>query len=56
MADGDTLIFFNYRSDRARQIVWTIAEIDDQKVGLCPLIKDNQVTIPKDISITTMSK
>jgi 2,3-bisphosphoglycerate-independent phosphoglycerate mutase len=56
IADNDTLIFFNYRSDRMREIVSTFAKIDDKKFGLCPLIKDNEVTIPKSINITTMSK
>jgi len=56
MLDNDTLIFFNYRSDRMRQIVWTINQIDDQKNGYCPLIKENQVTIPKNLYLTAMTK
>ncbi|KAJ3513802.1 hypothetical protein NLJ89_g2742 [Agrocybe chaxingu] len=44
--DGDTLFFFNYRSDRMREIVSVF--------GLPN--KPMEVTVPKDINITTMSR
>ncbi|CAG7847694.1 2,3-bisphosphoglycerate-independent phosphoglycerate mutase {ECO:0000255/HAMAP-Rule:MF_01038} Short=BPG-independent PGAM {ECO:0000255/HAMAP-Rule:MF_01038}; Short=Phosphoglyceromutase {ECO:0000255/HAMAP-Rule:MF_01038}; Short=iPGM {ECO:0000255/HAMAP-Rule:MF_01038}; {ECO:0000255/HAMAP-Rule:MF_01038} [Serendipita indica DSM 11827] len=45
-AEGDTLFFFNYRSDRMREIVSVF--------GLEP--KPMEVTVPKDLHITTMSR
>ncbi|EJD07408.1 cofactor-independent phosphoglycerate mutase [Fomitiporia mediterranea MF3/22] len=44
--DGDTLFFFNYRSDRMREIV-TVFGLDEK-----PL----EVDVPKDLGITTMSR
>ncbi|CCA67848.1 probable phosphoglyceromutase [Serendipita indica DSM 11827] len=44
--EGDTLFFFNYRSDRMREIVSVF--------GLEP--KPMEVTVPKDLHITTMSR
>ncbi|KAG8994346.1 hypothetical protein FRB93_001602 [Tulasnella sp. JGI-2019a] len=44
--DDDTLFFFNYRSDRMREIV--------QVFGLEP--KPMEVTVPKNLNITTMSQ
>jgi len=44
--DKDTLFFFNYRSDRMREIVSVF--------GLDP--KPMEVTVPKDLHITTMSR
>jgi 2,3-bisphosphoglycerate-independent phosphoglycerate mutase len=44
--DGDTLFFFNYRSDRMREIVSVF--------GLPE--KPMEVDVPKDISISTMSR
>ncbi|TRM64527.1 BPG-independent [Schizophyllum amplum] len=44
--DGDTMFFFNYRSDRMREIV-TVFGLPD---------KPMEVDIPKDLHITTMSK
>ncbi|KAG7440103.1 cofactor-independent phosphoglycerate mutase [Guyanagaster necrorhizus] len=44
--DGDSLFFFNYRSDRMREIVSVFGLPD----------KPMEVTIPKDLSITTMSR
>lgn len=44
--DGDTLFFFNYRSDRMREIVSVLGLPD----------KPMEVTAPKDLNITTMSK
>ncbi|KAG8846565.1 hypothetical protein FRB96_001969 [Tulasnella sp. 330] len=44
--DDDTLFFFNYRSDRMREIV--------QVFGLEP--KPMEVTVPKNLGITTMSQ
>ncbi|KAI8807252.1 2,3-bisphosphoglycerate-independent phosphoglycerate mutase [Cladochytrium replicatum] len=45
--DGDTLIFFNYRSDRMREI--------NQALGITPLPFETDV-VPKDISITTFTQ
>ncbi|KAG9042006.1 hypothetical protein FS837_011459 [Tulasnella sp. UAMH 9824] len=45
IGDGDTLFFFNYRSDRMREIVSVFGLPD----------KPMEVTVPKDIDITTMS-
>ncbi|KIJ62198.1 hypothetical protein HYDPIDRAFT_95142 [Hydnomerulius pinastri MD-312] len=44
--DGDTLFFFNYRSDRMREIVSVIGLPD----------KPVEVSIPNDLHITTMSR
>ncbi|KAI0696889.1 cofactor-independent phosphoglycerate mutase [Cerioporus squamosus] len=44
--DGDTLFFFNYRSDRMREIV-TVFGLPD---------KPMEVDVPKDLHITTMSR
>jgi 2,3-bisphosphoglycerate-independent phosphoglycerate mutase len=44
--DGDTLFFFNYRSDRMREITSVF--------GLPQ--KPMEVTVPKDLHITTMSR
>jgi len=44
--DGDTLYFFNYRSDRMREIV-TVFGFDE---------KPMEVDVPKDLHITTMSR
>ncbi|KAG4305523.1 hypothetical protein PORY_001079 [Pneumocystis oryctolagi] len=44
--DGDTLFFFNYRSDRVRQIT--------QVLGIDSTL--TSVQIPKDLSITTMTR
>ncbi|OCH90035.1 cofactor-independent phosphoglycerate mutase [Obba rivulosa] len=44
--DGDTLFFFNYRSDRMREIV-TVFGLPDKPI---------EVDIPKDLHITTMSR
>ncbi|KAJ6608969.1 cofactor-independent phosphoglycerate mutase [Mycena sp. CBHHK59/15] len=44
--DGDTLFFFNYRSDRMRELVTVIGLPD----------KPMEVTVPKDLGITTMSR
>ncbi|RHZ54314.1 hypothetical protein Glove_428g85 [Diversispora epigaea] len=44
--EGDTLFFFNYRSDRMREIVQTF--------GISPPPFD--IEIPKNISITTMTR
>jgi len=44
--DGDTLFFFNYRSDRMREIV-SVFGIDD---------KPMEVQVPKSLHITTMSR
>ncbi|KAK0200296.1 cofactor-independent phosphoglycerate mutase [Desarmillaria ectypa] len=44
--DGDSLFFFNYRSDRMREISSVFGLPD----------KPMKVTIPKDLSITTMSR
>ncbi|KAF8719160.1 hypothetical protein AX14_011381 [Amanita brunnescens Koide BX004] len=44
--DGDTLFFFNYRSDRMREIV-SVLGLPDKPV---------EVEVPKDISISTMSR
>jgi len=44
--DKDTLFFFNYRSDRMREIVSVF--------GVDP--KPMEVTVPKDLHITTMSR
>ena len=40
--DGDTLFFFNYRSDRMREIVTVLGQVEDKKP-----IKD--IHIPKDL-------
>lgn len=45
--DGDTLVFFNYRSDRMREI--------NQALGIAPLPFETS-KVPKDISITTMTQ
>ncbi|KIM64614.1 hypothetical protein SCLCIDRAFT_114790 [Scleroderma citrinum Foug A] len=45
--DGDTLFFFNYRSDRMREIVTVLGQFDEP-------IKDAH--IPKDLHISTMSR
>ncbi|KAF7354776.1 Phosphoglycerate-bisphosphoglycerate-independent [Mycena sanguinolenta] len=44
--DGDTLFFFNYRSDRMRELV-TVLGLPDPPM---------EVTVPKDLGITTMSR
>ncbi|KAA1477986.1 cofactor-independent phosphoglycerate mutase [Dentipellis sp. KUC8613] len=44
--DGDTLFFFNYRSDRMREIA-TVFGLPD---------KPMEVEVPKDLHITTMSR
>ncbi|KAJ7874221.1 phosphoglycerate mutase [Mycena olivaceomarginata] len=44
--DGDTLFFFNYRSDRMRERV-TVLGLPE---------KPMEVTVPKDLHITTMSR
>ncbi|KIM39466.1 hypothetical protein M413DRAFT_446970 [Hebeloma cylindrosporum] len=44
--DNDTLFFFNYRSDRMREIVSVFGLPD----------KPMEVTVPKDLDITTMSR
>ncbi|KAJ7036768.1 phosphoglycerate mutase [Mycena alexandri] len=44
--DGDTLFFFNYRSDRMRELV-TVMGLPDRPM---------EVTVPKDLGITTMSR
>jgi 2,3-bisphosphoglycerate-independent phosphoglycerate mutase len=44
--EGDTLFFFNYRSDRMREIVSVIGLPD----------KPVEVNVPKDLHITTMSR
>ncbi|CAK5282637.1 unnamed protein product [Mycena citricolor] len=44
--DGDTIFFFNYRSDRMREIASVFGLPD----------KPMEVTIPKDLHITTMSR
>jgi len=44
--DNDTLFMFNYRSDRMREIV-TVLGLPD---------KPMEVTVPKDLHITTMSR
>ncbi|KDQ16098.1 hypothetical protein BOTBODRAFT_173371 [Botryobasidium botryosum FD-172 SS1] len=44
--DGDTLFFFNYRSDRVREITSVL--------GLEP--KPMEVDVPKNLNITTMSR
>jgi len=44
--DGDTLFFFNYRSDRMREIVSVFGLPD----------KPMEVDVPKDLHITTMSR
>ncbi|KAF9477053.1 phosphoglycerate mutase [Pholiota conissans] len=44
--EGDTLFFFNYRSDRMREIV-SLFGLPDRPIEL---------TIPKDLNITTMSR
>jgi 2,3-bisphosphoglycerate-independent phosphoglycerate mutase len=46
--DKDTLIFFNYRSDRVREIV--------QILYVDPSPLEGKVTLPSDITLTTMSK
>ena len=45
MEDGDTLFFFNYRSDRMREIV-SVFGLED---------KPMEVDVPKNLHITTMS-
>ncbi|TPX45251.1 phosphoglycerate mutase (2,3-diphosphoglycerate-independent) [Synchytrium endobioticum] len=45
--DGDTLVFFNFRSDRMREI--------NQALGVPPLPFETSL-VPKDISITTMTQ
>ncbi|KAG7092047.1 hypothetical protein E1B28_008428 [Marasmius oreades] len=44
--DGDTLFFFNYRSDRMREIVSVFGLPD----------KPMKIDVPKDLHITTMSR
>ncbi|KAI0779042.1 cofactor-independent phosphoglycerate mutase [Trametes elegans] len=44
--DGDTLFFFNYRSDRMREIS-SIFGLPDKPI---------EIEVPKDLSITTMSR
>ncbi|KAI0792578.1 cofactor-independent phosphoglycerate mutase [Abortiporus biennis] len=44
--EGDTLFFFNYRSDRMREIVSVLGLPD----------KPMEVEVPKDLHITTMSR
>jgi hypothetical protein len=44
--DGDSLFFFNYRSDRMREIVTVIGLLD----------KPVEVTIPKDLVCHLLSK
>ena len=46
--DNDTLIFFNYRSDRVREIV--------QILYVDPSPLEGKVALPADISLFTMSK
>ena len=45
--DGDTLLFFNYRSDRMREI--------NQALGVAPLPFETSI-VPKNIAITTMTQ
>ncbi|TPX36736.1 phosphoglycerate mutase (2,3-diphosphoglycerate-independent) [Synchytrium microbalum] len=47
LKDGDTLLCFNYRSDRMREIA--------QALGVEPLPFETSV-VPKDLSITTMTQ
>jgi 2,3-bisphosphoglycerate-independent phosphoglycerate mutase len=49
MPDNDTLIFFNYRSDRVREIV-QILYVDPSP------LEGKGVKLPSDISLTSMSK
>ncbi|KAI0674010.1 cofactor-independent phosphoglycerate mutase [Trametes maxima] len=44
--DGDTLFFFNYRSDRMREISYVFGLPD----------KPMEVDVPKDLDLTTMSR
>ncbi|KAF8636779.1 hypothetical protein AX16_010980 [Volvariella volvacea WC 439] len=44
--DGDTLFFFNYRSDRMREIA-SLFGLDDKPI---------EIDIPKDLNITTMTR
>ncbi|KAJ6601721.1 BPG-independent [Mycena vulgaris] len=44
--DCDTFLFFNYRSDRRRELV-SVLRIHDRPI---------EVTVPKDLGITTMSR
>jgi 2,3-bisphosphoglycerate-independent phosphoglycerate mutase len=44
--DGDTLFFFNYRSDRMRQII-SVFGLDE---------KPTEIDVPKNLHITTMSR
>ncbi|CAE6435551.1 unnamed protein product [Rhizoctonia solani] len=46
LTDNDTIFFFNYRSDRMREIVSVFGLPD----------KPMEVTVPKDLHITTMSR
>jgi 2,3-bisphosphoglycerate-independent phosphoglycerate mutase len=46
--DGDTLFFFNYRSDRVREITQLLGDVDRSPKPDFPY--------PKDISITTMTQ
>ena len=46
--DNDTLIFFNYRSDRVREIV--------QILYVDPSPLEGKVTLPSNITLFTMSK
>ncbi|KAH9479078.1 2,3-bisphosphoglycerate-independent phosphoglycerate mutase [Psilocybe cubensis] len=46
LKDNDTIFFFNYRSDRMREIVSVLGLPD----------KPMEVTVPKDLGITTMSR
>ncbi|KAL7751280.1 hypothetical protein RI367_003139 [Sorochytrium milnesiophthora] len=48
--DGDTLFFFNYRSDRMRQITASL----DASITFSPL--PAQVKLPTDLNITTMTQ
>ena len=46
--DGDTLLFFNYRSDRMREIT--------QALGIPPLPFKADYEVPQHIDITTMTQ
>ena len=46
--DGDTLFFFNYRSDRVREVTQLLGDYDREPVPDFPY--------PKDINITTMTQ
>ena len=48
MQDGDTLFFFNYRSDRVREVTQLLGDVDRSPKPDFPY--------PKDINITTMTQ